>query len=138
MFMNLKSNKQILYNLYLILLIFQVFQYAVAYNTKAAAYNHSRNYNPEYLNISEHICRKRPYPCYCTAKYNKTSVNINLSDWKTLGLHPKPRKFFEKNLVKLLIKCNFIAFLEKINLYLMQRKCGFKVFPFMDSFRVGF
>ena len=27
-----------------------------------------------------------------------------------MGFHPKPRKFFEKNLVKLLVKCNFIAF----------------------------
>ena len=34
--------------------------------------------------------------------------SINLC--KTLGVHPKPRKFFEKNLVKLLVKCNFIAF----------------------------
>ena len=37
-------------------------------------------------------------------------ININLSDWNTLGFHPKPRKFFEKNLVKLLAKCNLIAF----------------------------
>ena len=27
-----------------------------------------------------------------------------------MGFHPKPWKFFEKNLVKLLVKCNFIAF----------------------------
>ena len=37
-------------------------------------------------------------------------ININLWNWKTLGFHPKPWKFFEKNLVKLLVKCNFIAF----------------------------
>ena len=39
-------------------------------------------------------------------------LNINLSDWKTLGFHPKPWKFFEKNLVKLLSKRNYIAFFE--------------------------
>ena len=37
-------------------------------------------------------------------------LNRDLWNWKTLGFHPKPWKFFEKNLVKLLVKCNFIAF----------------------------
>ena len=35
---------------------------------------------------------------------------------KDLGVSPQPRKFFEKNLVKLLIKCNFIAFFGKSHL----------------------
>ena len=38
------------------------------------------------------------------------SININLSDWKTLGRCPNTPRFFEKNRVKLLSKRNYIAF----------------------------
>ena len=48
--------------------------------------------------------------CEWFLNYHFLALNINLLNRKTLGFHPKPWKFFEKNLVKLLVKCNFIAF----------------------------
>ena len=39
--------------------------------------------------------------------WNFTEIYRTERPW---GFTPKPRKFFEKNLVKLLIKCNFITF----------------------------
>ena len=39
-----------------------------------------------------------------------------------MGFHPKPWKFFEKNLVKLLVKCNFIAFSDCRQSYFIKRK----------------